>query len=73
MDLEYKDVPIKVFNRCAKCILCGGEYRSTGAVYMSNPPQYHHRCDKCGHSIALDECYPKIVFVEEQSREVVQE
>ena len=65
MDLEYIDIPVKVFNRYAKCALCGGEYRPTDVVCMSIPPQYPHRCDKCGHTINLDECYPKIVYKEQ--------
>ena len=32
---------------CEKCD--GGEMKPTGICLTSSPPQYPHRCDKCGH------------------------
>lgn len=43
---------------------CGGEMKHTGGVFMggevflSNPPKYPHKCDKCGERITLNKAYP---------------
>ena len=39
---------------------CGGEFKSTGIVLTSNPPQYPHACNSCGKQITKWECYPYI-------------
>lgn len=35
-----------------------GVMQSTGITLTSNPPQYPHRCNKCGAEQTFMECYP---------------
>jgi len=50
---------------CEKCE--GGEMKPTGICLTSNPPQYPHRCDKCGHeeTVRGGRTYPRIKHEEE--------
>jgi hypothetical protein len=43
---------------------CGGKMRPTGYCLTSNPPQYSHRCDKCGKNETYNEVYPVIRYSE---------
>lgn len=43
---------------------CGGEMKSTGQAWMTNPPGHFHQCDKCSYAAAMSAVkYPCIVFV----------
>ena len=45
-----------------KCPKCGQGYmRPTGIVLTSNPPQYPHKCQSCGHEQIYGMQYPYIV------------
>lgn len=42
---------------------CGGELKSDGTVYPTEPPRYKHICDKCGKvEIIWNNCYPTIGY-----------
>ena len=43
---------------------CGGEFKSTGIVLDSYPPQYPLRCDKCRAGETRDERYPRVAWDE---------
>lgn len=45
----------------AICPKCKGLMKPTGTILTSLPPQYVHRCEKCGFEENLNEMYPKIV------------
>lgn len=53
-----------VDNICDECK--EGVMRPTGEVLQSNPPQYVHKCVKCGHTANYGIAYPtsKYVFTE---------
>jgi len=42
---------------------CGGEMKPTGTCLTSYPPQYEHRCDKCGTNRTYNVSYPEIRYV----------
>ncbi|WP_020469681.1 hypothetical protein [Zavarzinella formosa] len=45
-----------------RCDDCGiGEMTPTGIMFMTHPPQYQHKCDKCGTERTFDERYPKVI------------
>ncbi len=39
---------------------CGGIYKFSGMILTSIPPQYPHKCDRCGNIENLAESYPQI-------------
>ena len=41
------------------CKLCGGHYVYQQAVGHRYDTNYIYRCDKCGHTIEVDEVYPE--------------
>lgn len=42
-----------------ECDACGGTLVFTGEVLLSSPPQFPHKCDKCGIvRNVLDRPYP---------------
>lgn len=57
--------PVLVDYICERCVgEDKGVYRFpwNGAVKTSNPPQYTHECNKCGHTKTFNEQYPLIKF-----------
>ena len=46
------------------CPKCGeGIMRPEGrVVLLTSPPQYPHKCDKCGHIQSFFECYPRVEY-----------
>lgn len=53
--LTYEDInndymigPFKPENKCDKC---GGEFRYTGEVLTSIPPQFPYKCNNCGQKL----------------------
>jgi hypothetical protein len=46
------------------CDACGvGHMRSTGISLMSSPPQYPHKCDKCGAEQTFTNArYPRVMY-----------
>ncbi len=44
---------------------CRGEMVFTGAVLMTSPPQYPHKCKKCGLEQVERRAYPTIDYVED--------
>jgi hypothetical protein len=48
------------------CDACGqGTMKPTGFVYDILPPDYLHKCNKCGKSDCFNKDYPYIRYVEE--------
>lgn len=44
---------------------CGGQMLPTGVILLSDPPQYPHRCNKCGkEETCWDSKYPYIEYKE---------
>ena len=42
---------------------CGdGHMRPEGYALLSSPPQYPHKCDKCGHEQTFKVSYPTTDF-----------
>lgn len=60
---EYERKEVKVVKVIAKCE-CGGEFEPTGMKYMTNPPQYPHKCNKCEKKEQFRCTYPKIEYEE---------
>ncbi len=55
--------PMQVVEVDKKCA-CGGSMRPTNQVLTSNPPQFPHKCTKCGLIEVLRECYPHLACEE---------
>lgn len=45
MEIRKKVRVFKIINRCDFCM--AGEMVPTGEVFLSNPPQYIHKCNCC--------------------------
>lgn len=39
----------------------GGEYLPTGIALLTNPPQYPHKCNRCGNVQNFNKRYPETV------------
>lgn len=52
--------PVSVDYECDKCH--NGHMRSTGVMLTSDPPQYPHECDECGHAQTFDRMYPYVYY-----------
>ena len=55
----YKCYPIVIKLYCDDC---GTEMERQPFVYTSNPPQFEHKCPKCGKTIMSTESYPAIGY-----------
>lgn len=64
LNKSNKDVveskPEKVYYVERRCE-CGGMYRPSGRVLLSNPPKYPHHCTRCDRKVIFDRKYPCIV------------
>lgn len=61
-EINNKMRVVKVEYRCDECE--EGNMQSTGLCLTSNPPQYPHVCDNCGHSQTFRKRkYPYVEFV----------
>ena len=53
--LTYEDINndymIGPFKPEIKCDICGGEFRYTGEVLTSIPPQFLYKCKDCGQKL----------------------
>ena len=58
-----KEIEVKTFRVRAFCE-CGGEFKDTGCVLMSYPPQYVHACEKCNKKAHFSKSYPTIKYKE---------
>jgi hypothetical protein len=65
--MKYEDIPVKTFLRYALCN-CGGRLKGIpgSTMLLSDPPQFLHKCQKCGEHSYLREPdrSPAIVTVE---------
>lgn len=62
-----KRTEVRTFMVRLMCDKCGeGEMKPTGVQLLSNPPQYPHRCDKCGFETTIrgGKAYPRIDYEE---------
>ena len=57
-----KTSEVKVRKVTIECEKCGVEMFPTGVTLMSDPPQYPHKCDKCGNTVNMMEIYPRIEY-----------
>ena len=58
---ELKKFIIRYF--CEPCARKGGgEYLPTGVVLLSNPPQYPHKCNRCGETKVFNQKYPRYEY-----------
>jgi len=55
-ELDIKPIGIKMF--CDKCKK--GEMLPNGNMLLSDPPQWEHKCNKCGHEENYKYKYPRI-------------
>lgn len=61
--MAEKRVEVKMYQVTYTCGACGvGKMKPTGISLMSNPPQYPHKCNKCGYENTFRSTYPKIVY-----------
>jgi hypothetical protein len=63
MDREIKKevTPYEVNISCIKCSF--GFMLPTGITYMTNPPQYEHKCNKCENKENFTLTYPYIIHL----------
>ena len=56
------DVVPRYVNHTLLCPECNSQMKATGTVLTSFPPQYPHKCTKCGYEIryGIHEKYPYI-------------
>lgn len=55
------ELKVRIFRIEMMCDKCNeGQMKPTGMVYETYPPQYPHKCDKCGYENTFDEVYPRI-------------
>jgi DNA-directed RNA polymerase subunit RPC12/RpoP len=46
-----------------KCDFCGdGTMEQTGIFLPTDPPQWQHRCTRCGHHMNMWQKYPNVRF-----------
>ncbi len=64
MKTAKKMQAVTVDYNCDECQI--GKMRFDGIVLTSNPPQYPHQCNKCGHAQTFFEHYPHIEYVEKE-------
>lgn len=65
--MAEKRTEVRTFMVRLMCDKCGeGEMKQTGVQLLSNPPQYPHRCDKCGSETTIrgGKTYPRIEYEE---------
>lgn len=56
--------PIQVVWMCDKCEV--GEYRPHGKnTYLTDPMQFPHKCNKCGHEAIAHEKFPALRWAKE--------
>ena len=57
--------PIQIDYICDKCNV--GHYRPAGAMWLSDPPQFPHKCTnaECGDEKTFIERYPTLRYAEE--------
>ncbi len=51
--------PVRIRYMCPDC---DGELLPTGRNFMTSPPQYEHKCDKCDYTRAFSKKYPYITY-----------
>ena len=63
--------PLKMFMTHMQCPLCDGEmlYKETNEILTAWPPQFLHRCSKCGHTEKYDNIYPYVNYSEENDED----
>ena len=62
--MEEKKLMMKTFLLKMICE-CGGEFRAGNEVLMSYPPQYPHKCTKCGEERTFSgKSYPRLIHEE---------
>ena len=69
--MTTKRVETKVYTEHMYCE-CGGEItrEESMTVLCTYPATYHHRCNKCGKIVGLNEVYPRIVYEEVETTEI---
>ena len=67
--VRKEKVPVRSYNVKMRCG-CGGQYRRdlilTSTTHLSFPPEFEHKCDKCGRTKFFPLEYPRIVHEEIQ-------
>jgi hypothetical protein len=54
-----KEIKTPVYNYVVRATCeCGGEFEPTGVVLRSYPPQYPHKCNKCGKEEVFRKQFP---------------
>lgn len=60
--MDTKMVKADVYLEYKTCD-CGGEFERHGNIVLSSyPPQYPHRCNKCGNTKSFTNVYPRIIY-----------
>lgn len=59
--------PIKIDMICPTC--GRGYMRPTDVVYPTSPPQYPHKCNKCGYSDVYRISYPYLVWEDDSNEQ----
>ena len=60
--VEREEVrPVREHLKCTEG--CGGEMKFTGSTWSTFQPGYHHTCDKCGETVAIEgKQFPRISY-----------
>lgn len=53
---------VRSFRATVYCPRDDEELEATGYMLTSAPPQFPHKCQRCGYSVNLDASYPRIEY-----------
>ena len=61
-------IAFKVYAKCDKCEK--GNMETTKETLLSYPPQYKHKCNRCGYEAYYREQYPRMIY-EEKPKKII--
>lgn len=60
---SYTDIEeVKPFLVIKKCLKCKIEMKPTGLSLLSSPPQFPHKCPRCGYEENFSKVYPCLEY-----------
>lgn len=66
-DIPKKLVPVLRRWRCPECAI--GHMVTTGVHFPTAIPGHHHECNCCGYMTAIEDKYPRIIYVKQSSED----
>lgn len=61
--MAEREYPIQPVGVEYVCDACGqGTVELTGVMLASDPPQWPHKCNHCGHQVNLRDKYPTVRY-----------